>query len=322
MITETPLPETLKQAVKTFADEQFCIDLISAMRWVDGVAVCPKCKQTNNHFMKSRKVWQCKNKECKKQFSVKVGTIFEDSAITLENWLMSMWLLVNAKNGISSYELHRATGLTQKSAWFVLHRIRTAMEAGSIEKLSGTVEADETYVGGDAKNMHRTKRKRFEARYTRQVKDHKTAVFGMIQRGGKVRAKVISGVRTKDVVPVIQENIEANSEVFTDQAVIYRDLYENYVHATVNHSVEYVRGNVHTNSIENFWSLLKRSIKGTYVSVSPAHLQRYVEEQMFRFNEREGNDQFRFLRLIESISGKRLTYSQLIGSDPRCSQTA
>ncbi len=310
---EAQLPRTLQQAVKAFSDELFCINLIASMRWVDGRAVCPKCQQTNNHFMESRKVWQCKNKECKKQFSVKVGTIFEDSAISLENWLMAMWLIVNAKNGISSYELGRALGITQKSAWFVNHRIRTAMTTGSIEKLTGTVETDETFVGGDAKNMHLTKRKRFEDRWTRQVKGHKTAVFGMVQRGGKVRAQVIEKVRAEIVVPIIKENIEKDSEVFTDRASVYHQLYLDYVHDTVDHAREYVRGNVHTNSIENFWSLLKRTIKGTYVSVSPEHLQKYVQEQVFRYNERHGNDQQRFVVMLELISGKRLTYAQLIG---------
>ncbi len=159
MIIETPLPKTLQQAVKAFADPQFCIELVAAMRWIDGKATCPKCSGTNAHYMESRKVWQCKNKKCKKQFSIKTGTIFEDSAISLENWLMAMWLLVNAKNGISSYELSRATGLTQKSSWFVLHRLRTAMTVGTIEKMSGTVEMDEAFIGGDAKNMHSTKRR-------------------------------------------------------------------------------------------------------------------------------------------------------------------
>jgi transposase-like protein len=280
------------------------------MRWTDGQAVCPKCGQKNNHYMASRKVWQCKNKECKKQFSVKVGTIFEDSAIKLEKWLLAMWLIVNAKNGISSYELHRAIGITQKSAWFVLHRIRTAMTVGSIEKLSGEIECDETYVGGKGKNMHAKRKK--EMQMTRGY-EHKTGVMGMVQRGGKVKAKVIKKADTETLQGLINENIEAGSTVITDDAGGYRKMTEEYTHQVINHAVEYVRGSVHTNSIENFWSLLKRSIKGTYVSVSPAHLQKYVEEQMFRFNEREVNDQIRFVRLIELISGKRLTYSQLIG---------
>lgn len=310
MVTETPLPKTLQEAVKAFADKQFCTELIAAMRWSDGKAVCPNCKETNNHFMASRQVWQCKNKECKKQFSVKVGTIFEDSAIGLDKWLLAMWLIVNAKNGISSYELHRAIGITQKSAWFVLHRVRLAMTVGSIEKLSGEIEVDETYVGGKSKNMHAKKRK--ELKMTRGY-EHKTGVMGLVQRGGKVRAKVIKKADTPTLLGTIAEHVEIGSTVITDDAGGYRNMTDDYTHQVINHAVEYVRGSVHTNSIENFWSLLKRSIKGTYVSVSPAHLQKYVEEQMFRFNERKTNDQIRFVMLLDHISGKRLTYTDLIG---------
>lgn len=309
-MNETPLPKTLQEAVKAFANERFCIDIIAAMRWTDGKAVCPKCQQTNNHFMEARKVWQCKNKECKKQFSVKVGTIFEDSAIALEKWLIAGWLIVNAKNGISSYELGRALGITQKSAWFVNHRLRQAMTVGSIEKLSGEIECDETYVGGKSKNMQVKKCK--ELQMTRGYKQ-KTGVFGMVQRGGKVKAHVIKLADTPTLLGSIAKNVEAGSTVMTDDHGGYRNMTEEYRHEVVNHAVEYVRGNIHTNSIENFWSLLKRTIKGTYISVSPAHLQKYVEEQMFRYNERHENDQVRFVRMLESISGKRLTHSQLIG---------
>ncbi len=315
---EQALPKTEMDAVRYFADEQTCIDFVASLRWLDGNPTCPHCGNKESYFLNTRKIYKCKAKECRKQFSIKTGTIFEDSAIKLDKWLIAIWKIANAKNGISSYELSRALGITQKSAWFVNHRIREAMTNGSIEKMGGTVECDEAFIGGNAKNMHRAKRERFLPRYSskNRVTSHKTAVFGMVQRGGKVKAQVLKTgfkIKAQDVRPIIDENIEPNSEVFTDQSVIYNQLYQQYVHDTVNHMVEYVRGNVHTNSIENFWSLLKRTIKGTYISVSPAHLQKYVEEQMFRYNERHGNDQQRFVSMLELISGKRLTYSQLSG---------
>ena len=309
------LPKTLVGITRYFADPQICIDFVAFLRWENGEPVCVHCKETGAYFLASRKIYKCK--KCRKQFSVKMGTIFEESAVSLDKWLIAIWQIANCKNGISSYELGRDIGVTQRTAWFMNHRIRTAMTVGSIEKMGGDdpIEMDETFIGGSAKNMHREKRERFLPRYSKQnrVSGNHTAVFGMVQRGGKVRAKVIKNVTAKEVMPIIQENIEPNSEVFTDQSPIYRYLWEQYVHDSVNHSMEYVRDNVHTNSIENFWSLLKRTVKGTYVSVSPAHLQKYVEEQMFRYNEREGNDAFRFVRMLESISGKRLTYNDLVG---------
>ncbi|HRJ87094.1 MAG TPA: IS1595 family transposase [Pyrinomonadaceae bacterium] len=306
---ENELPKTLQDAVKYFSDESTCINFVASLRWADGVPVCPKCEANQTSFISTRNVWKCK--ACKKQFSVKVGTIFEDSAIKLDKWLVAIWLIANAKNGISSYELHRAIGITQKSAWFVLHRIRTAMQVGSIEKLSGTVEADETYIGGSAKNMHKAKRERFKMKGGRR--DHKTAVLGMVERKGRVRAKVIKNNRGGTLVPLVRENVAEGSELYTDQWEAYELLASDYIHEAVNHSIEYVRGNIHTNSIENFWSLMKRTIRGTYVSVAPEHLQKYVEEQSFRYNERKGNDQLRFIGVLRSISGKRLTYEQLIG---------
>ena len=313
-------PKTLQEAVVYFSNPENCLNYLVSRRFPNGV-ICPTCGRDDVSFLAKQQKWQCKSSHARRQFSIKTGTIFEDSALGLDKWLIAMWLIGTAKNGISSYELHRALGITQKSAWFVLHRIRTAMTNGTIEKLSGTVEIDEAYIGGLPKNMHQSKRVRFVKPYTRQFPRNKTAVFGMVERGGKVRAKVIkkgNTLRTDDVMPIIKANVEPESKVFTDQAIIYRDLWEKYVHASINHSRTYVRGEVHTNNIENFWSLLKRAIKGTYISVSPAHLQKYVEEQMFRYNEREGNDQMRFMRLIELISGKRLTYAELIGYETGC----
>lgn len=309
------LPKTLIGIVEYFADPQVCIDFVAFLRWQDGEPVCPHCKNVGAYYLASRKIYKCK--DCRKQFSVKAGTIFEESAVPLNKWLAAIWQMANCKNGISSYELGKAIGVTQRTAWFMNHRIRTAMTVGSIEKLSGTVEMDEAFIGGDAKNMHRAKRIRFiSPRNTRnRVKTHKTAVFGMVERGGKVRAKVIKkshNLQTGDVMPIIEEHVDATAEVFTDKSSIYQNLWEKYVHDTVNHSYEYVRDNVHTNSIENFWSLLKRSIRGTYISVSPVHLQKYVEEQMFRYNERKGTDQQRFVAMIELISGKRLTWTELV----------
>lgn len=309
------LPKTLQQAIRFFSDDETCIEFIASRRWADGKAICPKCGSDNNTFMASRRTWQCKNKECKKQFSVKVGTIFEDSAIGLDKWLTAMWLIVNAKNGISSYELSRAIGITQKSAWFVNHRIRIALDNGSFEKLSGEVEVDETYIGGNSRNMHKSKREKV---VKGRGMDHKTAVMGMLSRTEprKVKAKVIRWTDTVTLNENIEAHIEDNSTVITDGHGGYRQMSEAYRHEVIDHAVEYVRGNIHTNSIENFWSLLKRTIKGTYVSVEPFHLQKYVEEQVFRFNERKGNDGTRFLTALDSVSGRRLTYSDLIGSKP------
>lgn len=310
MMNESQLPTTLQQAIKFFADDLFCVQFLASQRWANGKAVCPKCKESNNSLIESRKVWQCKTKGCRKQFSVKSGTIFEDSALGLDKWLTAMWLIVNAKNGISSYEIHRAIGITQKSAWFVLHRIRLAMQNGSIEKLSGEVECDETYIGGKSKFMHANKRKALKIM---TGGSSKTAVMGIVQRRGRVKAKVIKMADTETLLGMIGDSVEIGTTVMTDDHGGYRKMSEEYRHEIINHTIEYVRENVHTNSIENFWSLLKRTIKGTYVSVAPEHLQAYVEEQAFRYNEREGNDKDRFLELIRSVSGKRLTHAQLIG---------
>lgn len=304
------LPKTLQQAIIFFADPANVQNLMIAMRWPDGKVVCPRCGSDNISYLEKARVYKCYAKHEKAKFSLKVGTIFEDSPIGLDKWLMAMWLIANAKNGISSYEIHRAIGITQKSAWHLLHRIRIAMDNGSLEKLSGEVECDETYIGGKSINMHAKKRK--EAKMTTGYTT-KSAVMGMVERRGRVKAKVIKAADTATLLGHIGENVEARSIVMTDDHGGYRKMTEEYIHEVINHTHEYVRGNVHTNSIENFWSLLKRTIKGTYVSVAPEHLQKYIEEQSYRYNTRKKNDQYRFLGVLKSVSGKRLTYQQLTG---------
>lgn len=305
-MVEDNFPETLQETIKHFSDETVCINFIASLRWADGVAVCPRCENTSTSFLSTRNVWKCK--ACKKQFSVKVGTIFEGSNISLDKWICGIWLIVNAKNGISSYEIHRAIGITQKSAWFMMHRIRAAMQNGSFEKFSGEVEVDETFIGGKAKNMHSAKRK---AIIQGRGSVGKTAVMGLLERKGRVLAKVIERTDRETLHNEVKSNVKSGSNLFTDEWRSYRGLDEQYVHQVINHGVEYVRDNVHTNGIENFWALLKRTIKGTYVSVEPFHLGRYLDEQVFRFNERKTNDKDRFVKAVSGISGKRLSYKQL-----------
>lgn len=307
-----PQPKTLMEAVRYFADADRTLAMAVAMRWPNGVH-CPTCGRTDVRFIQTRRIWECKEKHGKRQFSAKVGTIFEDSALPMDKWFVAIWSVANCKNGISSYELARAIGCTQKSAWFMLHRIRIAMEAGGLGKMGGTVEADETYVGGVAANMHAHKR---EQRVTGTGGNDKMAVLGILQRtNGDVPSRVITRVirntNAKTLQGYVRANVEPGTQVMTDSAMAYRGLRSDYIHQHVNHAVTYVRDTVHSNGIENFWSLLKRSIKGTYVSVDPAHLQRYCGEQTFRFNARKDNDLGRFRSVLGSVVGKRLTYKDL-----------
>jgi transposase-like protein len=299
-------PKTLQQVIKHFSDETVCINFFANLRWENGIAVCPRCESEKTSFLSTRNVWKCK--ACKKQFSIKVGTIFEGSNVGLDKWICAIWLIANAKNGISSYEIHRSIGVTQKTAWFMLHRIRHIMQTGSIVKLSGEVECDETFIGGKAKNMHIKKRKEV---IQGRGSVGKTAVMGLLERKGRVHAKVIERVDRETLHTEVKESVETGSNLFTDEWRSYQGLNDVYTHQVINHSIEYVRENVHTNGIENFWSLMKRTIKGTYVAVEPFHLAKYVDEQVFRFNERKGNDKDRFLKAVGNIVGKRLTYVEL-----------
>jgi transposase-like protein len=316
-------PKTLLEAIQYFSDEQVCIDAVAAMRWPNGPR-CPDCVRRdamNPYYLKTQKRWKCRS--CRRQFSVKVETIFEDSPISLQKWLPALWMLVSCKNGVSSWEIHRALGVSQKSAWFMLHRLRLALRTGDIgTKLggheSGGVEIDETFVGGKLKNMHRDRRERFAAQsgHTGGATG-KTIVLGMLDRDER---KVVPDVKRETLQTQILNNVKFGSPVYTDDAVPYDKLKWRYIHETVNHAETYVKGRVHTNSLENFWSLLKRNLKGTYVAVEPFHLERYVDEQVFRFNNRATkdnplNDSDRFLLALSQVAGKRLTFAELTGKN-------
>ncbi len=307
--SKSRLPRTLVEAVRYFADPDVANDFVAALRWPDGPS-CPSCGWKDLGYVKTRRLWQCRNKTCKRQFSVKVGTIFEDSPIPLDKWIASVWMIANAKNGISSHELARSVGLTQKSAWFVLHRIRLAMQRGDWHLFSGDVEVDETFIGGKARYMHAADRKR---RINGRGAVDKTAVMGIIERGGEVWATVVPDTRKGTLQGQVRAQVQSGSSVYSDAHKSYTGLEDAYDHDTVDHAVEYVRGRVHTNTMENFWSLLKRGLKGTYVSVEPYHLFRYLDEQMFRFNKRKANDFTRFAWVLGTVAGRRLTYAELTG---------
>jgi transposase-like protein len=308
-------PKTLQEAIKYFSDEQVCIDTIAKIRWPKG-PVCPKCGKKEHYYLATQRRWKCK--ECYKQFSVKAGTVFEDSPIPLDKWLIALWMLVNCKNGISSYEVHRALGITQKSAWFVLHRLRLALQRGSVVKLGGKgseVEVDETFIGGKARNMHRNVHQR---RIVQGGPHDKTIVMGVLERGGEVRATVIPNRRKALIQDEVRKHVSADSALFSDKLQSYDGLIRDYCHYVIDHAERYVDGKVHTNGMENFWSLLKRGLKGTYISVEPFHLFRYLDEQTWRYNNRatKGNhvgDGDRFQIALSQVTGKRLTFADVTG---------
>jgi transposase-like protein len=300
-------PQNLLEAVRYFSDLDVATEFVANLRWPSG-PVCPKCGGVEHSYLTTRRIWKCK--ACKKQFSVKVGTIFEDSALGLDKWLPAVWLIANSKNGISSHELGRALGTTQKSAWFMLHRIRLAMQTGSFEKFSGTVEVDETYIGGKARNMHKRVRKQ---KITGSGTKDKTAVLGMIERGGLVRAHVVGDTTRRTLQGHVREVVAPGAAVFTDALKSYSGLDSDYDHRVVDHAETYVDGQVHTNYMENFWALLKRGLHGTYISVEPFHLFRYLDERVFTFNLRDLTDLGRFEMVMRACVGRRLTYAELIG---------
>src|SRR5258708_6141491 len=307
-------PTSLQEAIIYFSNPDNCIDYITVRRWPNGV-VCPVCGATKvSAFNATRRTWKCGSHHPKREFSIKVGTIYEDSPITLDKWLTATWMLTNCKNGVSSYEIARDVRVTQKSAWFMLQRIRLAMQDDFFgSKLGGEVEVDETFIGGKARNMHKSKKigRGFEKRGI----TGKTVVMGMLQRGGKVTTKVISERDKATLHSHVAECIETGTTVYSDEWGAYDGLNSNYIHQIINHAEKYVDGRVHTNGMENFWSLLKRGLSGTYVSVEPFHLFRYLDERAFTFNERERDDLGRFVVLLGSVAGRRLTWAEVTGQD-------
>jgi transposase-like protein len=305
-------PKSLQEAIVYFSNPDNCIDYLAIRRWPDGKVICPTCGSDKVKFNPARRLWQCSTHHAKRQFSIKVGTVMEDSAISLDKWMTATWLVTNCKNGVSSYEIARDVRVTQKSAWFMLHRIRLAMQDDFFgSKLGGEVEVDETFIGGKSRNMHLSKRKQ---RITGTGGADKTIVFGMLERGGRVRAKVMPNRKRESVQPEIRQHVAAGTALYSDEWVAYKGLETDYAHQVIDHAVQYVDGRVHTNSMENFWSLLKRGIAGTYVSVEPFHLFRYLDEQMFRFNNRKDiDDAGRFDLVVSQLVGKRLTFAELTG---------
>jgi transposase-like protein len=258
--------------------------------------------------------WECRNKHSKRQFSLKTGTIYEDSPLGLDKWLTATWLITNCKNGVSSCEIARALNITQKTAWFLDHRIRVSFGLETPNKFSGHVEADETFIGQKARNMHKSVRAR---KITGTGGKDKTMVMGILERGkdskpSQIRTTVVGNRKKKALQAQVREHVQAGSAIYTDSLKSYEGLNE-FEHQVVDHAVEYVRDQVHTNGCENFWSLTKRMLNGTYVSVEPFHLFRYLDEQTYRFNNRKLTDAERFDIAIRGIFGKRLTLEQLTG---------
>jgi transposase-like protein len=308
---------TLQEAILYFSNFENCKKVMMQLRWPDGVVKCPHCGSTKVSWLAKARVWKCYGGHSSPKFSLKTGTIFEDSPLSLEKWLPALWLVVNCKNGISSCETARDLGVTQKTAWFMNHRLRYALKDGGFGLFSGEVEADETFIGGKARNMHKSKRER---RITGTGPADKTAVIGILERGGKIRTAVIPNRKKKAIQAEVRKHVEAGAALYTDALKSYEGLDE-FQHQVIDHAAAYVDGRVHTNGLENFWSLLKRGISGTYVSVEPFHLFRYLDEQAYRFNNRkEMNDNDRFKLALSQVTGKRLTYEHLTGKDRESSQ--
>jgi len=293
--------KTLQDAFSYFSDPQNAVDYVVALRWPEGVS-CPTCGSKDVTYLKKRYLYQCHGKHPKRQFSPKVGTVMESSPISLGNWLIVSWMLACCRNGVSSYEIARTIGITQKSAWFMLHRLREAMTEKSIS-LQGEVEVDEAFIGGLSQNKHLRKRLK---------KEPKQVVLGILERGGRVATTIVPEATKEHIIPALKRRIEPGTVIYSDSSQIYNSV----AHGQVSHiSGRYVEGPIHTNGIENFFSTLKRTLKGTYIQVSPYHLPAYVSEQAFRYNHRKKivyTEAQRFGDVVVGGLGKRLTWNHLV----------
>jgi transposase-like protein len=299
-------PQSLQEAILYYSSEVVCVEFLSTLLWGEGERCCTTCGSTAIYGMKTRPKFKCR--DCKKQFSLKSNTMMKNSPLPITKWIPALWMVVNCKNGISSCEMARALKVTQKTAWHMNHRIREAIAKDGGEKLSGSVEIDETFIGGAEKNRHANKAK------SHGGSDGKTIVFGAVERDGNVQARVISDTHAATLQNQVLATAKIGSTLYSDEANSYKALGVVYDHSTVNHRRgEYVKGKTHTNNIENYWSLVKRALKGTYIHVEPFHLDRYLDEQGFRYDNRKDNDSGRFVKAASMIFGKSLPYAELTG---------
>lgn len=305
---------SLTSIISYFKEEQTAIDYLASLRFKNG-AFCPHCGDTKVYKFSDNRRYKCAG--CRKQFTVRVGTIFESSKIPLSKWFIAIYLITSHKKGISSHQLAKDIEVTQTSAWFMLHRIRYTLVNGSFEMpLSGIVEVDETYIGGANKNKSVYKRKELHKNGAQTGANHKMPVLGMLERNGKLRGVVLEKSHGKTIKPILYNNIAEDTTVITDGFGAYKDINKVFSgHEIIMHNNdEYVRGMYHTNSIEGVWSLLKRSILGIYHYTSAKHLQQYVDETVFRYNTRELSEQERINVMLSSVDN-RLTYKRLTGKE-------